>query len=653
MCFLEGKSLLYIGDYMALGLVTILASFFWDRKMPVSQSGKYYRACLILTAATAVVDIVCGMLLDLPSVPLGVHLVCNSLYFIINVLTTTGIALYMFSKILEHVYDDSCFRRGKCVIKALWAVYLLVIVANAKTGWLFYFDENMAYRRGPLNVFGYIVSILQMLLVLKCFSRHRREVGRHLTRSLQMTCPAIVICIVLQRCYPEIMLNSLIMAMTNLILFLNFQAQRQGKHTLTHLNDRQFFYLEINRRIQSGKRFQVLKISIRDFSTVNQKYGYKVGDEVLYQCAYALENLLPHVPAYHVDATSFALVMDYTTDENANTNLSALIQCADRGVTFKSETIAPHYIIVNCISAESDTNVTDFCEKLEYATRLAKMQKRQYMRCTPALGEEMRHRRYLVERMQHPDREHGFQVWFQPVYCIRTGRFCSMEALLRLVEPDGTMIPPDEFIPVAEQTGLIDNITWFVAEEVCRFLATYGEITACVSINLPMPQLLDGQFEKKLTDIVDRYGIPRHRIGLEVTERALLENFDTNKATMISMSQAGYRFYLDDFGTGYSNFSCLLQLPFSCIKLDRSLLHNIDVDQSALDMLRTLTVLFHNMGHEVIAEGAETFDQVNTLIDSKLDRVQGYYFARPMNQKDLLAFYKDRPCPSNVQDCIS
>lgn len=168
-----------------------------------------------------------------------------------------------------------------------------------------------------------------------------------------------------------------------------------------------------------------------------------------------------------------------------------------------------------------------------------------------------------------------------------------------------------------------------------------------------MPQLLDGQFEKKLTDIVDRYGIPRHRIGLEVTERALLENFDTNKATMISMSQAGYRFYLDDFGTGYSNFSCLLQLPFSCIKLDRSLLHNIDVDQSALDMLRTLTVLFHNMGHEVIAEGAETFDQVNTLIDSKLDRVQGYYFARPMNQKDLLAFYKDRPCPSNVQDCIS
>lgn len=636
--------MIYVGDYLALGLVVTLAMFFFDTRLLNTRSSKFFAVCLVLTGCTALVDILTGQLLSLRNAPVWLHMHGNTLYFVVNILTTSCFALYLFSKVLEHVYNDHCFRNGKIALAALFTIYIFFVISNYWNQWLFYFDDLGTYRRGPLNSIGYIVTVLQMCLVMICYFRNRTSAGKALKRSLRQSFPAIILCIFIQLTHQEIMLNGFIMAMTCLILFLNFQGQRQGEHNLTKLNDRQFFYQDIERRIHAKQRFQVLRIIIRDFSMINQKYGHEVGDEVLYQCAFALEKLLPHVSAYHVGATDFALVMPYTSEAAAQNNVETLIQCADKGIIYRSENISPDYIVVNCISNNSDTNVTEFCERLEFAAGIAKQQKKSYILCTPEMGEQMRHRRYLIERMQHPDREHGFQVWFQPVYCIRKDKFCSMEALVRLMEPDGTMIPPDEFIPVAEQTGMIDRITWFVVEEVCRFLSTRPEVTASVSINLPMSQLLDRQFERRLSDIVDQYGIAHSRICLEVTERAILEDFDTSKAVMRNMSKAGYRFFLDDFGTGYSNFNCLLQLPFSCIKLDRSLSANISQDAATLNMVRTLTMLFHDMGHEVIAEGAESADQVSTLTAHAVDRIQGYYYARPMNQQDISGFYRRNAC---------
>ena len=649
----EAKSVIYVGDYLALGLVVTLAMFFFDTRLLNTRSSKFFAACLVLTGCTALVDILTGQLLSSWNASLWLHMHGNTLYFVVNILTTSCFALYLFSKVLEHVYNDHCFRNGKIALTALFIIYMAFVISNYWNQWLFYFDNQGNYCRGPLNPIGYVVTVLQMCLVMVCYFRNRTSAGKALKRSLRQSFPAIILCILIQLTHQEIMLNGLIMAMTCLIIFLNFQGQRQGEHNLTKLNDRQFFYQDIERRIHAKQRFQVLRIIIRDFSMINQKYGYEVGDEVLYQCAFALEKLLPHVSAYHVGATDFALVMPYTSEAAAQNNLETLIRRADKGIVYRSENIIPDYIVVNCISNDSDTNVTEFCERLEFAAGIAKQQKKPYILCTPEMGEQMRHRRYLIERMQHPDREHGFQVWFQPVYCLRTGKFCSMEALLRLIEPDGTMIPPDEFISIAEQTGLIERITWFVAEEACRFLSSHPEITASVSINLPMSQLLDRQFESRLSDIVDHHGIAHRRICLEVTERAILEDFDTSKAIMHSMSEAGYRFFLDDFGTGYSNFSCLLQLPFTCIKLDRSLSQNISEDTSTLDMVHMLTMLFHNMGHEVIAEGAENTAQVNTLSAHAVDRIQGYYFARPMCQDDVVEFYHQTTCLTENTDACA
>ena len=156
-----------------------------------------------------------------------------------------------------------------------------------------------------------------------------------------------------------------------------------------------------------------------------------------------------------------------------------------------------------------------------------------------------------------------------------------------------------------------------------------------ITINLPMAQVLDKSFNVRINSIVNRYGIAHNRIGLEFTERAILENFDQLQHIMEQLSQDGYKFYLDDFGSGYSNFNCLLQLPFRYIKLDMQLIRQ-DLSSSGeqrLGLIGILTQFLHAIGLTIIAEGIETNEEAAALSDIGVDRIQGYIHARPMSEK--------------------
>lgn len=250
---------------------------------------------------------------------------------------------------------------------------------------------------------------------------------------------------------------------------------------------------------------------------------------------------------------------------------------------------------------------------------------------------------YLTERLRQIDRDHGFQVWYQPIYCLNNGLFCSMEALVRLQEPDGSMISPGEFVPLAEETGIITSITWFVLEDVCEFLASREELREVnVSINLPMAQLLEPGFGPRLDSIVDRFGIAHQRICLEFTEREILDTFAQTRNIMQELNRSGYRFFLDDFGTGYSNYSCMLQLPFHTVKLDASLIQ-ISGAKGDGELIQSLTKLLHDLGVQVVAEGVESKEMAERLAGYEVDRLQGYFFAKPMGEENVLEFYRNNP----------
>ena len=169
---------------------------------------------------------------------------------------------------------------------------------------------------------------------------------------------------------------------------------------------------------------------------------------------------------------------------------------------------------------------------------------------------------------------------------------------------------------------------------------------------MPMAQLLEKGFLPRFTGIVDQAGIEHRRICIEFTERAMTENFQQTLAVMEKMTQDGFRFYLDDFGAGLSNFNRLLQLPFQVIKLDTCLVHAGKDGQPDYTMVSTLTKLFRDMNLTIVAEGAETEEDVQNLTEAGVDRIQGFALARPMPSNQLITFYKEHPAASRTNPFI-
>ena len=251
--------MIFVGDYFALGFVIMLLLFFMDGKSGfrlMSAAAKLFASCLIITGISAALDLITVHLLSVENVPLWLHMLANSLYFISVVMVTSSIALYLFTKLLEHTHNRRCMKNARTGLAVLFVVYLLFVAANLKTGWLFYF-ENGTYCRGPLNSIGYMITFAQMVLVIICYLRNRQNASSAVRRALLQTFPLVPMCMLVHRVAPDIMLNAFVMALVCTVLFLTFHGQRQGVHSLTELNDRHRFFTEVDKRIQKKEPFQV------------------------------------------------------------------------------------------------------------------------------------------------------------------------------------------------------------------------------------------------------------------------------------------------------------------------------------------------------------------------------------------------------------
>ena len=223
------------------------------------------------------------------------------------------------------------------------------------------------------------------------------------------------------------------------------------------------------------------------------------------------------------------------------------------------------------------------------------------------------------------------------MFNLKTSRFSSAEALRRLRDYDGEPVSPSEFIPLAEETGLIDDLSWIVLEEICMLFGQMRGKIDSVSINLSMRQFEDRSLSGRIHECLKRSGLSPDKLKIEVTERVLLQDMDYMKMIMEEMTGEGFGFYLDDFGTGYSNISCALSLPFEYIKLDRSLLVRLPGDSKVQVFVRSMVETFHAMGQKIVAEGVEEEEQIELLRQFGVDCVQGYYYGKPMPEDEFRA----------------
>ena len=237
------------------------------------------------------------------------------------------------------------------------------------------------------------------------------------------------------------------------------------------------------------------------------------------------------------------------------------------------------------------------------------------------------------------------EVYYQPQFDIRTGVISGAEALLRWQHPDEGAISPDEFIPLAEESGLIGEIGAWVIRKACEDLCEIvdrGLHPGPVSINVSALQLRETGFRRAVMNPIRAFGIHPGYIQLEVTETAVAQNRDTAIALLEALRSEGVRVAIDDFGTGYSSLSYLQQMPFDVIKIDKSFVDKIGCNETSDNICRTVIRMAEELGKKSIAEGVETREQVDFLRKHGCDFIQGFFYSRALSADRFLEFVEQQ-----------
>lgn len=630
-----------VSEYLAFVITVITALFFYEPQSASSSRRKLFWACLGFTAASIVLNVASVHAIDAAWIlPLPLNIALNSLYFLTCICMSICIGSYVLARLYEFVYDRGGFN---FIIRAfifMGFVYAAMIAANVENGMLFFFDENREYCRGPLSGLMYAAPIIEAVVVSICFIRRRKSATQAMVRVVLAVPTVAMLLVIVQLMCPNLLMNGTIAALSNLVAFIGFQSYRVERDALTGLASRKSFSQELALRTGGSQHCQIILVALKRFSQVNQVYGHEGGDAVLFQIAEALRPTCKDGRVFRFNSVEFALIMPEASGPVQVYRIDEVKRAMNRAWHLGESAVEVDFCIADLCYHGQPYSPEQISNYLEYTILLAKEENISLLRFDANIETRYEHQKDIVAQIQSAIAGRRVRVWYQPIFYRETSTFDSAEALMRLYDENGERISPSEFIPIAEQFGLLDKLTWIALEEVCETLGS-GDLPGLqsVSINLSMRQLLDPTLKARILETLDAHGVEHSRLKLEITERDIAENSSMVQQAMEDMRQQSLEFFMDDFGTGYSNFSAAMDLPFSVIKFDRSLIVDMESNSKSRLTANTLIPFFHKLGKIVLAEGIETAEQAELALEIGADRIQGFYYAHPMPKTKLRAFY--------------
>ncbi len=413
---------------------------------------------------------------------------------------------------------------------------------------------------------------------------------------------------------------------------------------MTKLKDRMTFFKDINRRKAEGSRAHILLIQPSQLIWVNRRYGILAGDQLIRDIARYLDTLDPDYSAYRIANSRFVLIGPACTRQQADDFAARVRRRFDESWQItageRPYSIRARAYLVHLFLTPEDVGENALIDKISYAlSSLSRLGSDGMLFFDEAIKQAMQHQEYVLREIRYAIDHRTFEMYYQPIYSCREGRFTSAESLIRLFSRDGAFISPGEFIPMAEDNGLIDQISWIVLEKVCRFLGSHPELPLdTASVNLTGQQILDPSFIGRIEALLADCRLDGRHLRLEITERTITEDFDEVKRVMERLAERGIRFYLDDFGTGYSNLASMLSLPFEVIKFDQSLIKIMDGTPQGQRTIGLLAEIMHENRYQIVAEGIETEAQARMAHEKGLDSIQGFFYARPLPEEKLIEF---------------
>lgn len=399
---------------------------------------------------------------------------------------------------------------------------------------------------------------------------------------------------------------------------------------------------------RGGTQLAVLFLDLDNFKNVNDTLGHEMGDQLLLQVANRLVSVVREEDTVaRLGGDEFlVLVAAITTEKIVIEIVQRLLKTlADPFNLGDSQWFVTASIGVAFYPQDGDSAGV-LTKNADIAMYQAKTTgKNNYHLFTSDLSDRINYLQQLENNLRQAITNKEFTVFYQPKIDPTMGRIVGAEALVRWRQHDGTFISPDDFIPLAEETGLIIPLGEQVLDLACRAIRKFnrlGYTNLSVAVNLSPHQFSQVNLVERIIAILQKHEVPYSQLELEITETTIMTNIVKTVETLNQLVMAGIKISIDDFGTGYSSLYYLKRFPIDTLKIDRSFIRDMTSDPSDALLVETIILMAHNLGINVVAEGVETKEQLDQLINYDCDQIQGYYYSKPLPMEAFLTYLNEQ-----------
>jgi diguanylate cyclase (GGDEF)-like protein len=425
------------------------------------------------------------------------------------------------------------------------------------------------------------------------------------------------------------------------------QAHHDG---LTGLANRTLFHARIadavNPRRRTDGRAAVIVIDLDGFKEINDSLGHAAGDELLVTLSARLESALRTSDTVaRLGGDEFGILLpEVRTQEDVLQAVERMRTAIEEPVALQGLSLSLEASIGVALYPADGEDVETLLRCADAAMYHAKDEKSGWAFYDASRIRHGTPRVTLMGELRRALDQRELVLYYQPKAVLADGEVHAVEALLRWRHPQRGLVPPDEFIPMAQQTGLIKPLTLYVVDEALRQCRAWLEagVSLAIAVNLSARNLVDGDFPNQVAGLLERWRIEPGLIEFEITESAMLTDPGRTRLILEQLSDMGIRLSIDDFGTGYSSLAYLKRLPVNEIKVDRSFVMNMDKDVDDATIVRSTIDLGRNLGLDVVAEGVENEQVWDRLRALGCTAAQGYYLSRPVPAPELEAWLQQR-----------
>jgi EAL domain-containing protein (putative c-di-GMP-specific phosphodiesterase class I) len=490
--------------------------------------------------------------------------------------------------------------------------------------------NDFAFSKGPAVALTYFVGFISLIIGFESVYKFRKHLRNRRTISISIALAFFLIATIIQYCIPKLLVISFALSLGALFIFILYENPDSKLDRSYSIYSSMYLKKIISRYFKLNQKFYTIAIYL-------DSYSEKVADQKI---RLEIVNFIKENRGVYCFNNNNDGVVLLLKDKDL------FLTCCDKiKERFEKPWGEDQRILSPWIICIRDTRYIENYENFEYLVNdtinnLEKSQK--FISLTANEIKAILRKQEIEKKIVEAIEKDWIKVFYQPLYSIKDKKFTTAEALVRIIDDEGNILPPFEFIPIAEENGSILKIGEIVFSKVCALLKTnvlqqYG--LEYIEVNLSIEQCAHTELASTFIKIMEEYDIGPSSINLEITETASLKAKKTLLQNMNVLMQYGTSFSLDDFGTGNSNLNYIIEMPVEIVKFDRSVTQNSFVDAKYKFVVQSAVKMIKDMGLKIVSEGVETKEQFEK-ISQFADYIQGYYFSKPLPTDEFIEYIK-------------